>query len=298
MIADRARRRGCRMAAAREVVRASRSPPAGRSRPRDPSGLPALPARGARAAHGCARSTSIKDYSATPRGYLASAGRVHFSTWSGRFFKDPVDSFFPGSSSSRSPAIGHRSRRRRRRRQTGDPTRAQRGDAGRDRRRRASCCRSARRRRSTAGCSRSFRRCRACARRRASATCSCSRSPSSAGWTGGLRASSVRLGCARSAIVLIVLVNVESLRAVTYQRSAAFPRSCSLLASEPGPVVAGRTAVLPRWAIFPERRHYVLASTGALAAADERLQRLHAATLPALRGRVLVFSARTGRSRR
>jgi hypothetical protein len=39
---------------------------------------------------------AIKDYSATPAGYLASAGRVHFSTWSGRFFKDPVDSFFPG----------------------------------------------------------------------------------------------------------------------------------------------------------------------------------------------------------
>src|SRR3954465_1462195 len=38
----------------------------------------------------------VKDYSATPRGYLASAGRIHFSTWSGRFFKDPVDSFFPG----------------------------------------------------------------------------------------------------------------------------------------------------------------------------------------------------------
>jgi hypothetical protein len=38
----------------------------------------------------------VKDYSATPRGYLAAAGRIHISTWSGRFFKDPVDSFFPG----------------------------------------------------------------------------------------------------------------------------------------------------------------------------------------------------------
>jgi len=38
----------------------------------------------------------VKDYSATPMGYLAAAGRIHFSTWSGRFFKDPVDSFFPG----------------------------------------------------------------------------------------------------------------------------------------------------------------------------------------------------------
>jgi hypothetical protein len=39
---------------------------------------------------------SVKDFSATPAGYLASAGRIHFSTWSGRFYKDPVDSFFPG----------------------------------------------------------------------------------------------------------------------------------------------------------------------------------------------------------
>jgi hypothetical protein len=35
-------------------------------------------------------------YSATPSGYLAASGRVHLSTWSGRFFRDPVDSFFPG----------------------------------------------------------------------------------------------------------------------------------------------------------------------------------------------------------
>jgi hypothetical protein len=38
----------------------------------------------------------VKDYSATLPGYLASAGRVHFATWSASFFKDPVDSFFPG----------------------------------------------------------------------------------------------------------------------------------------------------------------------------------------------------------
>jgi hypothetical protein len=39
---------------------------------------------------------SVADFSATPRGYLAAAGRVHFYTWSGRFFRDPVDAFFPG----------------------------------------------------------------------------------------------------------------------------------------------------------------------------------------------------------
>ena len=53
-------------------------------------------ARAAREQHMVRTLDAIKDYSATPAGYLASAGRVHFSTWSGRFFKDPVDSFFPG----------------------------------------------------------------------------------------------------------------------------------------------------------------------------------------------------------
>ncbi len=38
----------------------------------------------------------VTEFSASPRGYLASAGTIHFSTWSHRFFVDPVDSFFPG----------------------------------------------------------------------------------------------------------------------------------------------------------------------------------------------------------
>jgi hypothetical protein len=38
----------------------------------------------------------VRDYSATLKGYLAAAGRIHMATWSGAFFKDPVDSFFPG----------------------------------------------------------------------------------------------------------------------------------------------------------------------------------------------------------
>lgn len=38
----------------------------------------------------------VIEYSATLKGYLAAAGTVHISSWSGRFFKDPVDSFFPG----------------------------------------------------------------------------------------------------------------------------------------------------------------------------------------------------------
>ena len=39
---------------------------------------------------------SVSEFSATPKGYLAAAGTIHISTWSGRFFKDPIDSFFPG----------------------------------------------------------------------------------------------------------------------------------------------------------------------------------------------------------
>jgi hypothetical protein len=39
---------------------------------------------------------AVSEYSATPAGYLAAAGTIHIKTWSASFFKDPVDSFFPG----------------------------------------------------------------------------------------------------------------------------------------------------------------------------------------------------------
>jgi hypothetical protein len=39
---------------------------------------------------------SVAEYSATLKGYLAAAGTVHYSTWSGQFFANAVDSFFPG----------------------------------------------------------------------------------------------------------------------------------------------------------------------------------------------------------
>ncbi len=39
---------------------------------------------------------AVGEYSATPTGYLAAAGTIHIKTWSASFFKDPVDSFFPG----------------------------------------------------------------------------------------------------------------------------------------------------------------------------------------------------------
>lgn len=52
-----------------------------------------------RVAHdqGMVRSlANVAEYSATAAGYLAAAGRVHYYTWSGQFFKNPVDAFFPG----------------------------------------------------------------------------------------------------------------------------------------------------------------------------------------------------------
>ena len=52
--------------------------------------------RVARTEHMTRPLAAVLEYSATLRGYLASAGTIHFSTWSGGFFKDPVDSFFPG----------------------------------------------------------------------------------------------------------------------------------------------------------------------------------------------------------
>ena len=39
---------------------------------------------------------AVQEFSATPTGYLASAARIHRATWSDRFFRDPIDSFFPG----------------------------------------------------------------------------------------------------------------------------------------------------------------------------------------------------------
>jgi hypothetical protein len=39
---------------------------------------------------------NVRQFSATPQGYLAATGRVHSSTWSARFLRNPVDTFFPG----------------------------------------------------------------------------------------------------------------------------------------------------------------------------------------------------------
>jgi hypothetical protein len=56
-----------------------------------------LPYRRAAIEQGMVRSLeSVGEYSASLKGYLAAAGTIHISTWSRSFFKDPVDSFFPG----------------------------------------------------------------------------------------------------------------------------------------------------------------------------------------------------------
>jgi hypothetical protein len=39
---------------------------------------------------------AVADFSATWTGYLAAAGTIHYSTWSARFWANPVDAFFPG----------------------------------------------------------------------------------------------------------------------------------------------------------------------------------------------------------
>lgn len=56
-----------------------------------------IPYQRAATEQGMVRSlAAVTEYSATPRGYLAASGTIHFKTWSASLFKDPVDSFFPG----------------------------------------------------------------------------------------------------------------------------------------------------------------------------------------------------------
>jgi hypothetical protein len=40
---------------------------------------------------------TVAEFSATPLGYLASGSRIHFETWSQAFARNPVDFFFPGA---------------------------------------------------------------------------------------------------------------------------------------------------------------------------------------------------------
>ena len=213
--------------------------------------------RAAREQHMLRSLDVIKDYSATPAGYLASAGRVHFSTWSGRFFKDPVDSFFPGfivlALAVVAVVLAWRHRP-----PPGDPLRA--------------------------------RIVMLLAIGAAGVVLSLGTATPVYGWLfgifppmQGLRAAA-RFGnlfllavailggiglaaiknrsrSVRLALVLIVLVNVESLRApITYKRFDGIPPIYRLLTTEPGPVVLAEQPFFPRWAIF-QNSPYVLAST-------------------------------------
>ena len=212
--------------------------------------------RAAREQHMVRSLDVVKEYSASPRGYLASAGRLHFGTWSGRFFKDPVDSFFPGfvvlglAGAAMTVALG-------------------RGAAG------AAPLRARVAMLTAIGV--------------VGIVLSLGTATPVYGWLfhvfppmQGLRAAArfgnlfllaiatlAGLGYAAIAptrhrwigVLLIVLVNVESLRApFTYTRFEGIPGIYRLLAAEPGPVVVAEQPFYPRWAIF-QNGGYVLAST-------------------------------------
>lgn len=56
-----------------------------------------LPYRWVAREYGMVRSLEhVAQFSATPAGYLATAGRLHASLWSDRFFSDPINMFFAG----------------------------------------------------------------------------------------------------------------------------------------------------------------------------------------------------------
>ena len=79
-----------------------------RSGRRSPSLPVYLPYRRVAREQGMVRSLeAVADFSATLTGYLAAAGRIHFSTWSGRFLHEPGRRLLPGLRRHRS---GRRSR--------------------------------------------------------------------------------------------------------------------------------------------------------------------------------------------
>jgi len=57
-----------------------------------------LPYRRLETTMGMKRSLdTVAEFSATPLGYLASPSRIHFETWSQAFARNPIDFFFPGA---------------------------------------------------------------------------------------------------------------------------------------------------------------------------------------------------------
>ena len=123
----------------------------------------------------------------------------------------------------------------------------------------------------------SFRRCRGCARRRASAICSCS--------GGGPRRASGLARVRRPAVAAVAAGRAGERRVAARAvhvstRSTAFLPSTRCCADEPGRSSLAEQPFFPRWAIF-QNGALRARLDGALAAADERLQRLHAGDLSA-----------------
>lgn len=193
-----------------------------------------------------------KDYSATPAGYLATASRMHI-VWSQYFFRDAVDSFFPGLAVLSLAVF-------------------------------ASV--QATRRRSVEPREHGARVLMLLAIALAGFLLSLGTRTPLYGWLfaifppmQGLRAAARfgnlfllavavlgGLGVARLKrrwliAAVVVLVNVEAFRApFTYQAFHGIPDLYATLANEPGPVVLAEQPFFPRWAIF-QNGPYVLAST-------------------------------------
>jgi len=230
-------------------------------------------ARVAREQHMVRTLDIVKDYSATPKGYLAASGRIHMATWSGSFFKDPIDSFFPGVTILLLAAAAIVAAFRRR--SPGDPFRARVlmlvviGIAGFV---------------LSLGTATPIygwlftifppmQGLRAAARfgnlfllavavlggMAVGNLLSTEAGSQTSGSLSGVRRHADRRRWL--AIAAILLVNIESLRApFTYRDFDGIPRIYNLLALEPGPVVVAEQPFYPRWAIF-QNGAYVLAST-------------------------------------
>jgi hypothetical protein len=223
--------------------------------------------RVAREQHMLRSLDAVKEYSATPAGYLVSTGRIHFSTWSHRFFTTDVDSFFPGVTLMLLTTIAMLLTLRR------SPARVPGTEGIRVLRARSLML---------------------VAIGLAGAVLSLGTATPIYAWVfhlfppmQGLRVAArfanlfllalallggiglawclarVRQPRRRAALAIaaIVLVNGEALRApFTYTPFNGIPAVYRLLADEPGPVVVAEQPFFPRWAIF-QNAPYVLAST-------------------------------------
>ena len=227
--------------------------------------------RVARTQHMVRPLEGVLEYSATLKGYLATAGTLHSSIWSGRFFTNPVDNFFPGfvvivlAAVALWRAFGTSTARR-----SAPPAAAP--DAARQRGRVMML---------VAITATGF-------------VLSLGTRTPIYGWLyavfppmqglraaarfgnlfllgmavlAGLGLASVRHGRARTrlgilaAVLVVAVANLESLRApFEYRRFTGIPRLYDLVAQAPGPVVLAEMPFYPRQAVF-ENAEYVLNST-------------------------------------